>query len=55
MRERDYKPPQKLVKEEKEMELSSGYGSYLYLGMFPPQCIKLFFEVYCECDLKDGY
>jgi hypothetical protein len=37
----------------KEMSSSSDYGSYLYLDMFI-QCKELFFDVYCNCGLRNG-
>jgi hypothetical protein len=39
---------------QKEMESSSGRGSYLYLDIFT-NCRHLFLDVYCGCGLKDGY
>ncbi len=38
----------------KEMSSSSDFGSYLYLDMFI-QCQELFFDVYCNCGLHNGY
>jgi hypothetical protein len=37
----------------KEMSSSSDYGSYLYFDMFI-QCQELFFDVYCNCGLRNG-
>ena len=38
---------------KKEMKSSSGRGSYLYLDRFI-QCPKLFFDVYCNCGMRDN-
>jgi len=40
---------------KKEMESSSGLGSYLYLDDIFTNCRHLFLDVYCGCDLNDGY
>ena len=39
-------------KAKKEIESSSDRGSYLYFGMFT-QCPHLFFDVYCNCGMRD--
>ena len=38
---------------QKEMESSSDCGSCLYFDMFT-KCRHLFFEVYCDCGMRDG-
>ncbi len=38
---------------QKEMESFSDCGSYLYFDKFT-QCRNLFFDVYCNCGMRDG-
>lgn len=40
-------------KVKKEISSSSGRGSYMYFDMFT-ECRHLFFEIYCNCGMRDG-